>query len=241
MAKSPRPWIVFPHEPVEQIDENLWGVNGEVPDFPRHTGMQRRMCIVRLSDGRLVFYNAIPLDDAALAKVFTLGKPAILIAPVRFHAIDAKAFAKKLSLSVFTSSVSVPSLGADIPGVQPIEELPADPALRWETLQGTRFAEPVLVVQSGPRASLVFCDAFQNSRPGSGFGGFMFKLMGFTGDGPRTPPFYKLRATSDRAALRQHLERLAATPGLVRLVPSHGHIVSQDPARVLRETAARYL
>jgi hypothetical protein len=241
MAKPPRPWIAFPHGPVEQIDENLWGVNGEVPDFPAHTGMQRRMCIVRLADGRLLFHNAVPLDDAALAKVLAFGKPSILIAPVHLHAIDAPAFAEKLSLSMFTSRVSVDRLRAAMPGVRPLEELPPDPALRWETLEGTRFAEPVVVVQSRARASLLFCDAFQNSRPGSGFGGFMFKLMGFTGDGPRTPPFYKLRAATDRAALKRHLQRLAETPNLARLVPSHGLIVSQDPGRVLRDTVARYL
>jgi hypothetical protein len=32
---------------------------------------------------------------------------------------------------------------------------------------------------------------------------------------------------------------LAATPGLVRLVPSHGAIVSERAAEVLREVAAR--
>ena len=64
-------------------------VNGDVPDFPRGTGMDRRMSIIRLGDGRLVFHNAIPLDDHALAQVIAWGKPSILIVPMHLHATDA--------------------------------------------------------------------------------------------------------------------------------------------------------
>src|SRR5262245_26153607 len=107
MGKPPRPWIVVPHRPLENIDENLWGVVGKVPDFPEGTGMDRRMTIVRLGDGRLVFHNAVPVDDATLAKVTALGKPSILIVPMHLHAIDAAAFREKLGLQVFTSKTMI--------------------------------------------------------------------------------------------------------------------------------------
>jgi len=41
-----------PHEPLQQLDNNLWAVSGKVPGGP---GMTRRMSIVRLRDGRLLF------------------------------------------------------------------------------------------------------------------------------------------------------------------------------------------
>jgi hypothetical protein len=39
---------------------------------------------------------------------------------------------------------------------------------------------------------------------------------------------------SDKKALKADLLRLAETPDLVRLVPSHGRIVATDPAGAIR-------
>ncbi len=105
---------------------------------------------------------------------------------------------------------------------------------------GTKFGEAAYVVKSGARASLLFCDAIQNSRPGRGVNGFMFKLMGFTGDELKAPPFYELRAVSDEAALARDLWRLADTPALTRLIPSHGLVVDRDAAAALRTAVNRY-
>lgn len=241
MAKAPRPWIVTPHSAVEAVDENLWCVAGPVPGFPKGSGMDRRMSIIRLADGRLVFHNAVPLDDAALEKVRAWGKPSILIVPLHLHAMDAHAFREKLGLAVYTSKTVLDKVRAVLPVDGTLEELPADETLRCEPLAGTRFGEAAWVARSGGRANLLFCDAFHNSRPGRGFGGFMFKLMGFTGAAPNVPPLYKRRAVSDREALKRDLLRLADTPGLARLVPSHGAIVDADAAGVLRATASKYL
>ncbi|MSP60858.1 MAG: hypothetical protein EXR72_11045 [Myxococcales bacterium] len=57
------------------------------------------------------------------------------------------------------------------------------------------------------------------------------------GGGAKVPPVYKLLFTRDRVALRAHLLRLAALPGLSRLVPTHGRIESDDPAATLRAVA----
>ena len=67
MANAPRPWTVTRHDPLEQIDENLFAINGDVPGFPAAAAFPRRMSIVRLKDARLLFHNAIPVDDATLA------------------------------------------------------------------------------------------------------------------------------------------------------------------------------
>ena len=109
--QKPRPWIVSRNDAIEELEENLWAVNGDVPDFPRGTGMPRRMSIVRLGDGRLVFHNAVPIDDDTLARVCAFGRPSILIVPNQFHAIDAPAFREKLGVSVFTSSTVLERVG----------------------------------------------------------------------------------------------------------------------------------
>jgi hypothetical protein len=152
--------------------------------------------------------------------------------------IDAHAFQERLELSVYTSSAARALIEQTVRVTGTLEELPRDPALRCEPLAGTRFGEASYVVQSGPRASLLFCDAIHNSNlASSGLAGLMFRLMGFYGPEPKIPPLYKLRAVSDKPALKRDLLRLAATPGLVRLVPSHGAIVASDPAGALRRAA----
>ena len=77
MAHAPRPWTVLPHRPLEQHEDNLWSVDGSLP----FGHMRRRMAIVRLGDGRLVFHNAIPLADDAMRALEAWGDPAILIVP----------------------------------------------------------------------------------------------------------------------------------------------------------------
>jgi hypothetical protein len=238
MPRPRRPWTVTRHEPIEELDENLWAVDGDVPGYPSTARFHRRMHIVKLFDGRLVFHNAIPLDDAALGKIAAWGKPAILIVPMHLHMMDAHAFQERLELSVYTSTAARPLVEQTVRVAGTLEELPRDPALRCEPLSGTRFGEAAYVVQSGPRASLLFCDAIHNSnQAGTGFAGLMFRLMGFYGPEPKVPPMYKLRAVSDKPALKRDLLRLAETPGLVRLVPSHGAIVANDPAGALRRAA----
>src|SRR2546425_1516067 len=177
----PRPWTVTRHDPIEKIDENLWGVSGDVPGFPRAARFHRRMQIVKLSNGRLVFHNAVPLGDAALAEVRAWGKPSILIVPHHLHALDAFGFQAKLGLSVFTASPAVEKVRAIVKVDGTLDELPEDPALRCEPLKGTKFGEAAYVVRTGPRARLSFCDAIMNSRPGGGFSGFMFRLLGVSG------------------------------------------------------------
>jgi hypothetical protein len=240
MPKPPRPWIVTRHDPIEELDDNLWAVNGDVPGFPPAAAFHRRMSIVRLSDGRLLFHNAIPLDDASLAKVRAWGKPALLLVPHHLHAMDAHPFREKLGLEAYTSGKAIVQVRAILPVEGPLEALPRDPAFTVEPLAGTRFGEAAVLVKSGPRVSLLLCDAVTNSRHGRGLAGLAFRLMGLSGPEPKTAPLYRLRAVSDKEAFRTELLRLADTPGLVRVVPSHGPVISQDPGGALKRAAAGF-
>ncbi len=52
------------------------------------------------------------------------------------------------------------------------------------------------------------------------------------------PGIARLLVISDRAAFRAHLERLAALPGLRRIVVAHHLTIDRDPAATLRAVAA---
>jgi hypothetical protein len=233
MAKV-RPWIVTPHSPLETLDENLWCVTSPVPGLP---GAERRMAVVRRDDGALLFYNAIPLDDPTLAKVRELGKPAILIVPNVYHALDAAPFRERLGLEAYAPRESLDVLGARLPIKGTLEEVPPDPATKVERTPGFKTGEAVLIVTTGPRKSLVVADLVTNARRVRGVNGFLMHLVGFTGDEPKLPKPVKWRVARDKPALRAQLGELAELPGLCRIVVSHGEIVAGDGARVLQQIA----
>jgi hypothetical protein len=237
MAKPPRPWTVTPHGPLRRLDDNLWTVESPIPGIPGGN-FPRTMMIVRLADGSLLFHNAVPVDDSALAEIRSIGKPAILVAPSPFHCIDAHAFREKLGVRVVCPSGCAAAVGERVKVDGHFDSLPADPALQAISLDGVRTGEGVLLVRSGgARVNMLLCDMMLNIAHQRGFWGFVWKIAGFTG-GPRCGPVWLKRAVGDRAALRAHIERLADTPDLFRLVPSHGPPVENDPAATLRRVAA---
>jgi len=119
-----------------------------------------------------------------------------------------------------------------------LDALPPDPALEVQLLDGTRAREAALVVRGPGGASLLFGDAVMNLPHLPGVEGLLLRVLGSTG-GPRVTRLARLLLVADRRALAAHLARLAAIPGLARLVPSHGAMVAERPAEVLREVAAR--
>jgi len=226
-----RTWTVTPHEPMVRHEDNFWSVQGMVPGAP----FTRRMGIARRSDGGLVFYNAIPLEDEALRQVTALGKPVYLVVGHHQHVIDAHAFAERLGLKIYGPKRTEAGLRqrCDLAGT--LEDLPSDPDVSVESLPGSKLGETVMTVKSGDRRSVLFSDAIQNNPPEKTK--LIFRLLGFAG-GPRTPPIFKMLFLEDRAAMRSAFERLAALPGLTRIVPTHGTIVENDAPGALRKVAA---
>jgi hypothetical protein len=229
MAK--RSWKVTPHEDLVQHEENLWSVEGMVPGAP----FRRRMCIARRSDGTLVFFHAIPLEDKVLEQVKALGSPADLVVGHHQHTIDARPFAERLGLRIFGPRRVEARLREQCDLAGTLEDLPRDPALSIESLPGSKLGETVITVKSGDRHSVLFCDAIQNNPPARL--PFIFRLLGF-GGGPKAPFIYRLLFLEDKKAMREAFQRFAALPGLKRLIPCHGDVVETGAADALRAAAA---
>ena len=64
MPQPLKQWKVLPHSPLEEIEDGLLTVTGEI-SMPLGKIM-RRMTIVRLQDARLVIYSAIALGAAEM-------------------------------------------------------------------------------------------------------------------------------------------------------------------------------
>src|SRR4051812_14402184 len=180
---SRRPWIVTPHSPIRELTENLWVVESKVPKVP----MSRRMAIVKLSDGKLLFYHAVPLDEPALAKVRAWGTPAYLLIAHSQHGVDGDAFQKKLGLKLYGPKRDEVKLRKkfDLDGT--FDELPRDPTCEVITVGGSKTGEPALVVHHQSGASVLFSDAYMNLTSGS----FVMKLAGFVGP-DKCPPAWRM-------------------------------------------------
>lgn len=233
MARRPRPWIVTPHDPFEKHDDHLWTVTGAIPGLT----LKRRMTIARLAGGDLVFYNAVPLADAALAELRAWGRPAFVVIPNRYHKIDAHAFRERLGVRLLCHASVARFVGEIVTVDGGLELLPADPHVRLAPIAGTKQGETALIVTGARGTSVAFADAIMNVPRGSGL---FNALLGVSG-GLKCPPTFRMIAVADKAAVARDLAALADLPGLARLIPSHGDILEHDPADALRRAIARDL
>src|SRR5205085_669793 len=84
-------WTVLPHGRIEKLAENLWRVEGGVPKLP----LRRVLVVARLGDGRLLFHNAVALEEAAMREIEAWGTPAFLVVPNGWHRLDANVYKQR--------------------------------------------------------------------------------------------------------------------------------------------------
>ncbi len=227
-------WTVLPHGPIERLADNIWRVRGELARMP----IGRVMTLARRSDGVVVIHNAIALEEPLMAEIESWGRPGYILVPNRFHRLDAPAFAARYPDARVLCPARARKKVAQVVRVDgDYSDFPADVDVSLAHLDGTRDREGVLEVRSADGTSLVVNDVLFNLPPMRGLLGLVFRLDGATGRA-RVPRASRLLLVADRAALRVHLERLAARPDLRRVIVSHGDMLSDDPAAALRAAAA---
>jgi hypothetical protein len=232
----PRPWTVLPHTPLEKLQENLWTVESELPQGP----LRRRMGIARLSDGRVLFLNAVALNDASMRVIEAWGEPAFALAGNGFHRLDLGSFKVRYpKLRVLAPPAAKKRVGQIVEIDGWLELLPSEPSVRVEEMAGAKMGDAVAVCTAGHEATLCFPgDILTNAAGAPGVGGFFLRLAGLAGE-LNVPRIVKLIGVRDRRALKEHLMKLSDTPGLQRVLTCHGPVVSIDPAGALRRAAAR--
>lgn len=234
MAK-PRPWIEASHGPLTQLADGLWHVDATLELLP----IGRRMVILRMGDGTIGIHGAVSCNRETLAAIEALGSVRSIIVPSGHHRMDAPAWKARFPDA---KVVAMPASQARVAALVPVDgdygALPTGGgAVSWQALDGVP-AEGVFRHRAPDGAvTIVFNDAFMNlpdSLPG--VKGWVVKLVGSTG-GPKVTNTAKWFIVKDRPAYAAHLRRLADTPGLARLVPAHGAILTDDPAGALRRAA----
>jgi hypothetical protein len=228
-------WTVLPHGKLQAVEENILTVVGNIHmpigDFPR------RMTVVRLSDGRLVIYSAIALDDDEMASLEDYGAPSFLIVPSDRHRLDAPIWkARYPTLQVITpvggrakveEALAVDATSADF----------GDPAVRLIEVPGTQAHEAALEVMSPGGLTLIVNEIIGDIHGVKGLRGWLLHLMGFAGEEPQVPAPVKAHFAKTKAELAAQFRRWAELPQLTRIIVSHGDIIDVDPRGVLRDLA----
>jgi len=228
-------WKVLPHGPLTAVDDKVWTVTGTlhmpVGDF------ERRMCVVRLRDGRLVIWSAIALDESEMARLEAFGRPAWLVVPGDDHRMDAKIWLQRYP----HLDVATPAGARDkVLEVVPVDSSAPDfddPDVQWITVPGTQGHEAALIVRGAKGTTLIVNDLIANLRHPHGFSGWMLKLMGFAGDEPNIPAVRRMAMVKDVHALTDQLRSRSDLPELRCILVSHGEPIVDDPRGELRRLA----
>jgi len=161
------------------------------------------------------------------------GTPAFLIVPGDIHRMDAKPWKDR-----YPSLLVIAPAGAreQVEKVVPVDATEVDfgdPAVHYLTVPGTGEKEAAIVLEAESGTTVILNDLIFDLANRPGFTGWLFKMIGMTGDEPHIPAPVKMREVKDKPALSAQLEAWARLPNLKRVIISHGEIISKSPAAVL--------
>jgi hypothetical protein len=235
MPKANTQWKVGPHAPIEKLTDNLWRVEASLPKMP----LKRVMTLARLADGRIVVHNGVALDDDAMRAVEAWGEPTWLLVPNGYHRLDAPAFkARYPKIRVLCPRGARKKVEQVVAVDGTYDDFSADANVSLEHLASLRDEEGVMRVRSADGVTLVLNDFVFNMPHLPGSHGWVLRHVTGSSGGPRVSRLVRWFLMRDKSAARADLERLAATPDLVRVVVSHHETIATRPAEVLREIAA---
>jgi hypothetical protein len=236
MPTTMEKWKVQPHDPPVHLTDGVLTVTGEIVmplgRFPR------RMTVARLSGGRSAVWSAIALEDAGMAEVEAMGRPAFLIVPSDHHRLDAKVWLERYpDMQVIAPPGAREGVEEAVP-VDAVHDVMGDPQVRFVVVPGMALHESALEIRRDGELTLVTNDVIANVAHPHGLGAnIMARLFGFGVSEPQVPRPVKPKDVIDRAALARQFRAWADETGLRRIVMSHGDVIEDKPAEVLRALA----
>lgn len=235
MKPADTEWKVLPHDPIEKLTENVWRVEGALPQL----SMRRVMTVARRTDGRLVIHSAIALDEASMRAIEAWGTPGFLLIPHSRHRLDAPRFKARYPGIRVLATRGVMEKAREVVNVDgTYEDFPGDDTVRLEMLHGVKDSEGAMIVRSADGVTVVLNEVVFDMRPRRDLlSRVMMKILRL-GPGPRVTPVVKIELVRGQRELRADLERLAATPGLQRLIVSHEKLSTGPAAAAALRKAA---
>ena len=237
MPKFHTRWTVFPHGPVERIDDGILSVEGQIRmplgRFPR------RMTVLALSGGRTAVFSPVALHEPAMRDIEEFGTPTFLIVPNGFHRLDSRIWKLRYpEMKVICPPGAKKRVGEAVK-VDATTDIMDDADVDFIVVKGTRQMESALVVRRSEATTLVVNDLISHVRHPQGMGAnIMARLFGFGVKHPQMAREVKWLLVRDKPALAQQMREWADDPDLKRIIISHGEILDDRPDEVLRRVAS---
>ena len=237
MSRLNDEWKVEKHGPIETLGDGVHTVAGEI-DMPLGH-FPRRMTVITLQGGRLAVWSAIPLQEPAMAQLESMGSVDFLIVPGVAHRLDIKPWKQRYPAAKIVCAPGAREAVAKAVPVDATTDVLGDPSVSFMSVPGVDDKEAALLVRRADGTTLVVNDIIANVRHPDGLGAkVMARLMGFGVKEPQMPWVGEKMFVKDRTAVAAALRAWAAEPGLVRIVVSHGDVITERPREVLERIAA---
>lgn len=236
MPKILETWTVLPHGPLNEVDDGLLTVTGDIPmplgNFPR------RMTVVGLAGKRTAIFSAIALPEPQMARIEEIGRPAFLIVPNPGHRHDAAIWKERYPDIVVVAPPGARKAVGEMVPVDDSEGAFGDAGVDFVVVPGTKEQESALLVRRPGGTTLILNDLIANVRHPHGLGAkIMARLFGFGVHGPRIPRPIASKLIVGPKPLARQLRDWAALPDLKRIIVSHGEMITENPAGVLNRVA----
>jgi hypothetical protein len=229
-------WTVFPHGPVETIDDGILSVEGEIRMplgvFPR------RMTVAALNGGGTLVFSPVALHEPAMRKIEALGPPRFMVVPNGFHRLDAQVWKQRYPDVKVLCPPGARKRVEQAVAVDATSDVMGDGEVSFIIADGARRAESALLIRRDRGSTLVVNDLISHIRRPKGLGANIFaRLFGFGVNGPQMAREVRWLLVNDKAALARQLRHWAAIPDLKRIIVSHGEMIENEPAGVLKRVA----
>ncbi len=240
MAAFQTEWKVLPHGGLEQLADNVWRVEGDLPNM----ALKRGMTVARTAVGKLVLHSAIAMDEERMRELEALGTPAFLVVPNGWHCLDAARFkARYPDIKVICPKKArkmvakkVQSIDGDYDDFSVLDDAGT---VRLEHFDAERHIEGALIVKSDDGLTLAFADSLFNLPHQDGLVWWLYgRVLGATG-GPKVTLIGRAMMLLSRSKrpFREWLMRYAERGDVARLIPGHGFVISEGASAVLRTVA----
>jgi len=229
-------WQVSPHGELEEVDDGILTVPGEIEMPLGH--FPRRMTAVRLAGDRSLIFSAIALSEPDMRRIEAMGWPNFLLVPSGFHRRDARIWKQRYPPIKVVAPVGAREAVEKVVPVDATEDIFEDDAVHFLAVPGTSGREAALEVRRDGRLTLVLNDVLANVAHPHGIGAqVMGRLFGFGVTRPQIPWVVKRKAVDEPGALAAQFRTWAADPGLRRIIVSHGDVIVEGAAGILTEVA----
>ena len=239
MAKLNQEWTVQPHGELIAVTDGIFTVEGSIVmplgKFPR------RMTVLTLHDGGTAIWSPVPLHEADMARIESLGPVRFLIVPNQAHRLDLKPWSVRYPEARILAPPGARKAVAEAAPVDATNDIIEDPAITFHIVAGTKADEFALTVKRRDGTTLILNDILSNVRHPKGLGAnIMARLLGFGVKRPRTSRPVRRMFVKDPAVLAKQFKAWAAIRDLRRVIVSHVDVIGRAPDKALNRAATDF-